>query len=381
VSHPSPESPARRYPDIDGLRVFGILAVFVFHCAHFFDFDTWHVNNPVRDGLIHYTGQIIIIWLMPLFFLLSGVSARFTLDARGPGRFMKSKVFRLLIPFLFGTLVLVPHQVYIERVTQGDFSGSLLAFLPHYFDGWYGFGGNFAWMGLHLWYLEFLFVYSILLLPLFLLLRGKRVQKALIRFFSRRGTLYLLAVPPALLEIFLDPRGLGMRVLGGWGILTYLVVFVSGYAVFSAEEIRQAAARQRRFALGFGSAALSGLAFMAFGGFEGPFGTPQYGLMMGLRSLTMGAFMVFLVGIAHRRMQRQPQWMTSANEAVLPVYMLHQSVIVAVGFFIMNWTLHPLLKWPFLMVVSAVLVLLLYLGLVRPWNPLRFLFGMKPRRR
>lgn len=113
----------------------------------------------------------LVQWIMPLFFILSAFSTYYALKARGPGTFIKERLKRLGIPFLLGTFVfLIPVQVYIERFTNGQFSGSFLQFYPHYFEGWYGFGGNFAWMGLHLWYLQVLLIFSLLVLPLFLLL-------------------------------------------------------------------------------------------------------------------------------------------------------------------------------------------------------------------
>jgi peptidoglycan/LPS O-acetylase OafA/YrhL len=36
-----------RRHDIDWLRVFALLAAFVFHCTRFFDTEGWHLNNAV----------------------------------------------------------------------------------------------------------------------------------------------------------------------------------------------------------------------------------------------------------------------------------------------------------------------------------------------
>jgi len=79
---------------------------------------------------------------------------------------LRDRVLRLLVPFVSGVLVIVPPQVWVERVGHGAFAGSFFAFYPHYFDGLYGFGGNFAWIGLHLWYLLLLFLITVVLAPL-----------------------------------------------------------------------------------------------------------------------------------------------------------------------------------------------------------------------
>jgi hypothetical protein len=61
-------------------------------------------------------------------------------------------------------------------VSHSQFAGSFIEFYPHYFDGFYAFGGNFAWMGLHSWYLEMLFIFSLITLPLFLYLRKEAMH-------------------------------------------------------------------------------------------------------------------------------------------------------------------------------------------------------------
>ncbi len=69
------------------------------------------------------------------------------------------------------------------------------------------------------------------------------------------------------------------------------------------------------------------------------------------------------------------------NEAVLPFYILHQPVILNVGYFVIPLTIAAALKWAIIMPVSFVVIMVLYEFLVRRINVLRFLFGMKLIRR
>jgi fucose 4-O-acetylase-like acetyltransferase len=152
--------------DIDWLRVLATLAVFLFHCARFFDNEGWHVKNNQLDFGMSIFVAIVSQWLMPLYFILSGASAYYALKTRRSGVYVWERFTRLLVPLIFGILVLIPPQVYIESVsgqseTAPPFAGSFIEFYPHYFDGFYAFGGYFAWMGLHLWYLEVLFIFSL----------------------------------------------------------------------------------------------------------------------------------------------------------------------------------------------------------------------------
>ena len=169
----SSSSPKRDFA-IDWVRVFAMGMVFLFHCGRYFDQQDWHVKNPQSDVVMSFVVLFLSQWIMPLFFILSGISTYYALSFRKTGQFIRSRFTRLLVPFIFGTFVLIPPQVYIERVSHHQFNGSFFEFYPHYFDGFYAFGGNFAWMGLHLWYLQMLFVFSLLFLPFFIYIRKEK---------------------------------------------------------------------------------------------------------------------------------------------------------------------------------------------------------------
>ncbi|MEJ2267062.1 MAG: acyltransferase family protein, partial [Anaerolineales bacterium] len=156
----------RRY-DLDWLRVLAFMAVFFYHCGRFFDSSGWHIKNSTTSALVDTLKGIFDLWGMPLLFLISGASIFFALRSGGALRFLRARVLRLLVPLAFGILVLGPPQLYLERLTHGEFQGSFLEFLPLYYRDWRVFGGNFAWSGVHLWYLEYLFLFTLVLLPLF----------------------------------------------------------------------------------------------------------------------------------------------------------------------------------------------------------------------
>ncbi len=214
----------RRY-DVDWLRVLAIGMIFLFHCARFFDSYDWHVKNLTLSHGMTIFITFTVQWIMPLFFILSGIGVCFALRHRTNPAFVKERFFRLVVPLVFGIFFLALPQVYIERVSHHQFEGSLLSFLPHYFDGMYGFGGNFAWMGLHLWYLQMLFVYSLLMLPLFRAAQRGKAKGLVSRLASlciRPWRTLLLVLPLFIVELFVNafPGSLGIRDIGGWSPLT-----------------------------------------------------------------------------------------------------------------------------------------------------------------
>jgi hypothetical protein len=369
-------SAASRRNDIDWLRILAMTAVFSFHCARFFNFEDWHVKNAqLSFGLSVFVG-VLNQWMMPLFFMLSAMSAYYALKSRTNREYIRERFKRLFIPLVFGVFTLIPPQVYIERVSHGQFRGSLVEFLPRYFDGLYGFGGNFAWMGLHLWYLEMLFLFALLTLPLFRVLSREKLQGFMARmagWLDFPGGVFLLALPIALMELLvnLQPEGVGRRDFGGWSLLTYLVFFVLGHVVMSGDRFRENIRRH-------GSAALAGgLVTMSVGYFLIESGYASRVWFSLLRALNSWLWVVGILGLADRYLRTGGSFLRYANTAVLPFYILHQTVIVVIGFFIAGWELSVGAKYLLLASTSFVVIMVLYEFVVKRMPALRFLFGMK----
>ncbi len=373
----------RRY-ELDWLRVVVTLVVVVFHCARFFNHEGWHVKNPELSTFMDVVVGALAMWIMPCFFLLSGFGAYFSLERRSAGSYAKARVLRLLLPFVFGTLVLIPPQVWVERVSHGQLDVSLVQFWPMYFDGWYGFGGNFAWMGLHLWYLAALFLFSLLSLPLFAWLAKRPLRSDLVGgLWAQPGTLLLWSLPLMAVQLLVGlwPESIGRRDFGGWSLLVYLVFFGLGFFLARSPDAKAGTIRGRFVYLGL---ALAGTALLvtawlvpAVGQWFGPW--ERYWLGLPLRCLTSWSWVLALLGFAARHADFDHPWRKAANEGVLPFYMLHQTVIVLIAFGLIGWSAGVAVKFTVLLLASFVVIVAVYEGLVRRIGPLRWLFGMGPR--
>jgi len=366
----------KRYYDIDWLRVLGMLTIFLFHNARFFNDEDWHVKNfELSFGMSVFVG-ILNHFIMPLFFVLSAFAIYYALRKRTNAQFMRERVNRLLVPLVFGIFTHIMLQVYIENITHGRFTGSFWAFIPHYFDGWYGFGGNFAWMGLHLWYLLMLFIFSALMLPLFQRLRHSQdFTSRLANLLTRPGGVYLFIIPLFLIELLVSffPDSIGRRDFGGWSPLTYLFFFLIGYLLATDERYRPAIEKVR-----FVSLALSLLtvvaAFFLLAEMDVSWTNPLY---LVVRSINSWSWLLTFFGFASHHLNFSNRFLKYANEAVLPFYILHQTVIVVIGYFIMDWHVAVLPKYLFLATTSFLIIMALYEFAVKRVNVLRFLFGMK----
>jgi glucan biosynthesis protein C len=350
----------RRY-DIDWLRVLAILSIFVYHSTRFFNNEDWHVKNPVTYHLVDVWNAFASDLLMPLIFVISGASLFYAAAKGGVGRFIKDRVLRLLVPLMVGVFTHCALQVYLERITHHQFDGSFFQFLPHYFEGIYGMGGNFAIMGMHLWYLLVLFVFSLVCLPLLLLLRSRLGSQALGKltdFLAIPGVVYLVVGVIVYLN-HLDPNTLLGFDKFNFNLAVYLAFLLLGYVIMASEKLQRSIQRLRWISL-LGTVIITVLLVL---------GDNHNDLMAWFFSLT-----VFGFGMKHLNFSKP--FLKYANEAVLPFYILHQTVLLCVGYFAVRWAIPDLLKWLSIASISFVIVMGLY-ELVRRNNNLRFLFGMK----
>jgi peptidoglycan/LPS O-acetylase OafA/YrhL len=373
----------QRQYDLDWLRVLAILAVFVYHCALIFGPDPSSIKNSTTYQFVDDWSDFAGAWGLPLVFIISGASAFYALGKVGPGKFVKGIVARLLVPLVLGIFTHIVFQVYLERLHTGEFNGSFFDFYPHYFDGMYGFGGNFAWMGMHLWYLEALFLFSLLCLPLFVWLKnspsGRRALQGLGDFLAKPGAVYLFALPTIILINLLDPETWGTPVFGGWSMFIYPCFFVSGFVIVSNERLQASIKRWRWHSLAAGILLVPTIEILWDALGDPSFGTWGFTLGVVPYCLNPWCWLLAILGFGMKHLHVNTPFLKYANEAVLPFYILHQTVIFSLGFFVVQWAIPDGLKFLIILFSSFALSMCLYEFLVRRNNLLRILFGMKPK--
>ena len=368
-----------------------MVTVFLFHSNRFFDTEGWHVKSPKTSEASMMVTILAVQWMMPLFFILSGIGIYHALANHRWPQYLVSRVKRLLVPLLFGIFVIIaPWQVYLERISHRQFEGSFWSFYPRYFEGWYGVqeGGNFAWMGIHLWYLEFLFVFSIVTLPLFLYLRsssGSRLMGSLARFLSKPWAIFLPALPIAIVEFVANLPPISESVFGnddfgGWSTLPYLTLLIIGYILATSEGLARAMERHRVHGLLAGILSFL-LGWIVYEASEQWSVVPRELLMSFLRGIICWSCLVAICGFASRYLRFSNGFLKYANEAVLPFYILHQTVILTIGFYVIRLNTSLWVEYLIIVFSAFAVTVTVYEPLVKRFNALRFLFGMKLRRR
>ncbi len=375
----------RRY-ELDWLRVMAILVVFLYHSTRFFNLEDWHVKNDVTYVWVEGWTIFVTRWMMPLFFVISGASLFHALDKPGGWkRFYTDKLLRLFMPVLIASLTHGSLQVYLERVSHGRFSGSFVQWLPDYFIGVYsGIGisgsGNFANVGMHLWYLLFLFIYSLTCYRLFVWLKasGKKRLKKMTDCCAQPGISLVVFIIPLVLMKALVPSTVLEVGNGGWGFLYYFWFLIAGFIIVSNDHLLQHIHTQRWIFIGIGVILSIVQLYLLFG-----VSTPTFSGRLGDWAMSLFSFanawcwVLGIWGISIRYLSFERPLLRHTNEGVLPFFIMHQTVLLVVGFNIMRWEIHDVFKWSLVFSVSFIITIAIYLALIRKLDSLRFLFGMK----
>lgn len=377
MASPAPALPAHREHGLDWLRVAAFAVLIFYHSGMVFVPWGFHIKNNELSGNLALVMLFFNRWRLPLLFFISGCGVAFALRRRGLAGFAGERVRRLLIPLVFGMFVIVPPQIYFERLQQGA-AFSYREFYPSVFEFVTYPKGSLSWH--HLWFVAYLFVYSLFGIPIFRFLRGqtgRRWLAVLARFIeSHPAAIYLINLPSLAVAVVLGPRWpVTHNLTSDWANLAgSFITFLWGFAIASTPAMLDVIERRRREFLGLALAVTAiSYARLLSGAAPGP--SPVAILI----SAYQGMLWIFtLVGYARARIRRGGAWLSYANEAVYPFYILHQTIIVAAGFYIVQqpWTIG---------VKLAATMLAAFFGswagfeLVRRTPLTRLLFGLKAR--
>jgi len=374
--------PVERQHYIDWIRVSAFFLLIFFHCAMpFVGFYRWEIQNKETsiwiDRLIIWLHQ----WRIPLLFFISGTGIYFSLRRRSVMAFAGERIVRLFVPLLFAMFFTIPLQVYYERLQKGQISSSYTEFYPSVWTLIPYPEGTLTWS--HMWYVVYLFVFCILLLPVFGIFKIralKLIKEKVADFFSKPITSFLLFIP-LMLEYFffyIDyPEQASL--LDDWMLFTFsLTMLLYGYFLGGSRVFWETCERYRNYFLLI-AILCTVILFYAFW-WKISFPKIQdsrlylYGF---LNSMNIWSFVLALCGLAKKHLNFSNPFLQFANKAVYPFYIIHQTVIVAIGYYIVQLNMPIILKLPILIVVSFLFIGALYIFMIRPFKIMRFLFGMK----
>jgi peptidoglycan/LPS O-acetylase OafA/YrhL len=372
-------APERR-PDFDWLRMLSALMVFLFHSSQPFSRnESWPVHNaethPWLDRFIVTMDSVN----MPLMMWIAGATTWHSLRKRTMAQFVNDRVVRILVPCLMGILVLCPPQSYLRRRIRGEFRGSYLQFYPHFFKGIYP-EGNLGYY--HLWFVAYMFVYSLAALPLVSILHKPGVRQGVARLATwsqRPGALLLFALPLLAGQLWLRRRyPKTYFILNDWAFHALLFPsFVAGMVMASDHRFRQAIDRQWMIAAGL---ALASTAMLYTPAWNTPTPAPPsssaYMQQWSLFTICSWSSVIAAAGAGHRFLHTSNRLLDYARHATYPFFILHQPVIATVAYYTVQTKLPILPKFLIIASVSMATTLGLY-EVGTHWRGTRLLLGIQ----
>lgn len=360
--------PTSRQAYIDWLRILAILGVLFFHSAMPFAAEEWwHIKNKQTSDVL----QEFTFWLsqfrMPLLFFISGAVSYFMMQHRSAASFIGLRFRRLCLPLFFGMLIVVPPQVYMERLTQG-YKGSFIDFYPSIFRGEAYPKGNTSWH--HLWFIAYLFVYDLVAAPLFAWMISAKKFTQKLGWFARGLRVYLFIIPSVVLFAWLAPKfSRSNDLIHDYAYLPYWFLFLLvGFLCISNAALMDSLERNRRTSLLLGVLSFIAIDYFRWNDLHEP---------IFLFPMIAWFWVLALTGYGKKYLNKKNPISAYATQAVYPFYILHQTVIVILAFYVVQANDDVLPKYLFLSFTSLFLTIAIYHLLIRPYGVMRFIFGMK----
>lgn len=356
---------------IDWLRAIIVLSIIPFHTLVIFNQDkNWimfvkdTVNVPIFNGIDFVLGSFNMV----ILFLLAGMAILYSLKQRSSKTFLKQRFIKLLIPFLTGSILLNPIMTYFWTLNQGKTEG--------FWDHVKGFftknpgsldGLNGGYTPGHLWFILFLFLFSIIGLPLYLYLtseKSEHIRNALAQFFHMPMTILLLILPYGLLY--------AIPILEDKNPFAYLFVVCIGCLFATDNRYLKALSRDKWI-----YTSLSVLIFIMYfirkpflgDGMSGYYVTG----VIYIFSRILPAFA--LIGIGNSYLNKKSRLLSYLSSAGYPIYIIHLLIVTAVGYLIIQLPILPIGKVLLIISISYILCFFLY-ELLRRTRYIGILFGI-----
>lgn len=377
---------ATRRPELDAIRTFVVVGLVFFHSALVFDArDDYYVKNPETTDVTTVLAGFGVLWAMPALFLIAGLGSWHSIRRRGAGGFVRERLLRLGVPLVFATVTIVPIPQWLRlKAADPAYDESYWRFLPRFFDVHvdltnvpFVLRGEYFETG-HLWFVVLLLAFSLILAPLAARIPAGPARERLAAAVERRrgSTLW----PAVLLGVVTAVLGMEES-YAGWHRWAYLLFFLAGFLLAADDRFRAAMRRDAKWAAVVGVVLFlgAGPALLAAG--DDPFTdrTPLAYLARLLFGAAGWCWVVAILGLLDRpraERGRPAPWYLYLAVAALPLYVLHQPIVVAVAYRVVRWDAPIVLKYLALVAAALALTLAAY-ELVRRTPVTRFLFGMR----
>jgi len=368
-------SASSRRHDLDALRVGAFMLLILYHLGMFYVPWGWHVKSSHILPALETPMGLLNPWRLTLLFVISGAATRFMMQKLSGGQLAAQRTQRLLIPLVFGMLLVVAPQSWAEVVEKQGYAGSFLDFWPRYLAFDQSFGIILPTYN-HLWFVAYLWLYTLVLATAVPLL--PRLDRAAERVLGGWG---LFVIPALAFGTYLATAG---RTWGethivfadAYGHLQYATAFLLGVLMAKSDRVWDRLAQARGWTLAAAVLCVAiGLPLARLGVEEQP-GWPGAAFAL-VREAYAWMVICALFGFARRHIRRGSPALSTLNEAVFPFYIAHQTAIVLAGHLLKPLELPALAEASIILAATVAACLATY-GLARAVPALRLPLGLKP---
>ncbi len=366
---------------IDWIRILAFGLLIMLHCIVPFTSIRWEINNAESSATLTQFTLWLHQWRLPLLFFVSGLGVQLSLQNRSIGAFYAERFRRLFIPLLFAMFFTIPIQPYFEFLQKGKISPGYLPFYQQVWDFKVYPDGPLTWS--HMWFVVYLIAFLLILFPVFLVGKNKTMAQYADALRNHVGHPLALLLPAFLITMIMYSLSIeypenGSLTEDWFAFLLFISLLFIGFLVGPSRSFWERTARIRWYT---GAVSLAtGLLLLNVYWKQVPVFTARdkrfllYCIVDGIHIWTM---ILFCCGMAKQYLNRNSRLLNYLNKAVYPYYIIHQTIIVALGYFIVQWPLPLWGKCLLLMVLSIIAILTIYQFIIRRTSITRFLFGMK----
>jgi hypothetical protein len=362
----------------------GCIALLVpYHAALIFaSYLPYHLKTKETSAAFTVFNMIVLFWYVSVLMLIAGFGANKALERRTVGQFVMERLKRLFLPLVFGVFVIVPPQIYIERLYYGQVNYSYLEFYRHLFDKGTYPNGSISWH--HLWYIAYLFVISLALLPLCLRVKKWAATSGKSKLMAVLSTKYgslLLMLPFLVLEF-------GLRIYfsfsypdfvhDGLNLLMCCIFYMYGFMMAGNEQLFNAFLSARKICLVTAVTVIALYFGLVLSGafdpnVQGPWVLRSLHM---LRGITMWCCTVAIIGYAAKYLNVKNGLLKYASKAFLPVYIVHQTILFIVAYYVLPLPFSLFEKFMILTLLTYIFSIGFYELVIRRFKWIGLFFGV-----
>ncbi len=366
---------------IDHIRVFAFLLLILFHSALPFVNYNWEVKNEQKSEILLSIVLWFHQWRLPLLFFISGVGIYFSLKTRNILKFILERFRRLFIPLVFAMLFTIPIQVYVEYLQKGRVTGSYFEFYPSVWNFVPYPDGSLTWS--HMWFIVYLLTFILLLIPLLSILKIKIIEKYKDSFSNVLSSKYLIFLVFLIqyyiyYQFYLKYPEQGSLVEDWFVFNSSISYLILGYLLASSNQFWDNCERYRKISLSLAVVT----SIILFINYYLPNALPKKEGMDAqvyflLDALQIWSIILTIIGFTKKHLNNSSSILQYLNQAVFPFFIIHQTIIVSIGYWIVKLKVSILTKYLLLSICSSIVIYALYEYIIRRAKLTRFLYGMK----